>query len=53
LIIADGRRDRRLLGEARFTIAELNESMTCPVIFAPKDSLYLLPLIKLRGKNTC
>ena len=42
LILADGRRDRRLLGEALFNIEELNETLTCPVIFAPKDSLYLL-----------
>lgn len=42
LILADGRRDRRLLGEALFAISELNETLTCPVIFAPKDSLYLL-----------
>jgi len=42
LILADGRRDRRLLGEAVFTISQLDESMTCPVIFAPADSLYLL-----------
>ena len=42
LILADGRRDRRLLGEASFTVYELNETLTCPVIFAPKDSLYLL-----------
>src|SRR5881396_3742635 len=42
LVLADGRRDRRLLGEAVLTIAQLNESLTCPVIFAPKDSLYLL-----------
>ncbi|NIR47058.1 Retroviral aspartyl protease [candidate division KSB1 bacterium] len=42
LILADGRRDRRLLGEALFTIYDLNETLTCPVIFAPKDSLYLL-----------
>jgi predicted aspartyl protease len=42
LILADGRRDRRLLGEAVLTVQELNESMTCPVIFAPKESLYLL-----------
>ncbi len=41
-ILADGRRDRRLLGEALFTISELNETLTCPVIFAPKDSLFLL-----------
>ena len=42
LILADGRRDRRLLGEAVLTISQLNESLTCPVIFAPADSLYLL-----------
>ena len=42
LILADGRRDRRLLGEAVMTVPQLNESLTCPVIFAPKDSLYLL-----------
>jgi clan AA aspartic protease len=41
-ILADGRRDRRLLGEAVFTIPQLNESLTCPVIFAPANSLYLL-----------
>lgn len=42
LVLADGRRDRRLLGEAVLTVPQLNESLTCPVIFAPKDSLYLL-----------
>jgi predicted aspartyl protease len=42
LILADGRRDRRLLGEAVLTISQLNESLTCPVIFGPADSLYLL-----------
>jgi len=42
LILADGRRDRRLLGEAVLTISQLGESLTCPVIFAPADSLYLL-----------
>jgi len=42
LILADGRRDRRLLGEALFTIADLDETLTCPVVFAPKESLYLL-----------
>jgi hypothetical protein len=41
-IFTDGRRDRRLLGEAVLTIPQLDESMTCPVIFAPADSLYLL-----------
>lgn len=42
LILADGRRDRRLLGEAVFTIPQLDESLTCPVVFAPADSLYLI-----------
>jgi predicted aspartyl protease len=42
LILANGRRDRRLLGEAVLTIPQLDESLTCPVIFAPANSLYLL-----------
>ena len=42
LVMADGRRDTRLLGEARLTIEELGETLTCPVIFGPDDSLYLL-----------
>jgi predicted aspartyl protease len=42
LILADGRRDRRLLGEAVLTVSELEESLTCPVVFAPPGSLYLL-----------
>jgi hypothetical protein len=31
LILTEGRRDRRLLGEALFTIEELHETLTCPV----------------------
>ena len=42
LILADGRHDRRLLGEAVLTITELDESLTCPVVFGPPGSLYLL-----------
>ena len=42
LILADGRHDRRLMGEALFTLRELDETLTCPVVFAPKGSLYLL-----------
>src|SRR6266404_5931459 len=42
LILAEGRRDRRLLGEASLTVPELGETLTCPVIFAPVNSLYLL-----------
>ena len=42
VILTDGRKDRRLLGEALLTIPDLDETLTCPVIFAPKGSLYLL-----------
>ena len=42
LILADGRRDRRLLGEALLFISEIGETLTCPVLFAPTGSLYLL-----------
>lgn len=42
LILADGRHDRRLLGEAVLTIPQLDESLTCPMVFAPSGSLYLL-----------
>jgi predicted aspartyl protease len=42
LIMADGRRTQRPFGEARFTISELGETMTCPIIFAPPGALYLL-----------
>ncbi|HUE90362.1 MAG TPA: hypothetical protein VMO26_30120 [Vicinamibacterales bacterium] len=37
--MADGRRDRRLLGEAIFTLQQPQESLTCPVVFAPPGSL--------------
>ena len=42
LILADGRRDHCQLGEAVLTVPELEESLTCPVVFAPSGSLYLL-----------
>ncbi len=42
LVLADGRREQRLLGEARLTLEELGETLTCPVIFGPPGSLYLL-----------
>jgi clan AA aspartic protease len=42
LIMADGRHDKRLIGEARLSIESLDETLTCPVIFGPDDSLYLL-----------
>jgi hypothetical protein len=42
LVLVDGRRERRLLGEAGLSIEQLGESITCPVIFAPQGSPYLL-----------
>ena len=42
IVLADGRADRRLLGEARLAIEGLEGPLTCPVIFAPSGSLYLL-----------
>ena len=42
LVLADGRHEQRLLGEARMTVAELVETLTCPIIFGPPGSLYLL-----------
>src|SRR5262245_16229992 len=42
LVLADGRHEQRLLGEARMTLAELEETLTCPVVFGPPGSLYLL-----------
>lgn len=49
LVPADGRRDRRLFGEALFTLQQLNETFTCPVVFGPKDSLYLLATTALEN----
>ena len=40
VILADGRRER--LGEARMTVEGLGETLTCPLVFGPKGSLYLL-----------
>lgn len=42
LIMADGRHDTRLLGFCNFQIEEQEGEIPCPVIFAPKDSLFLL-----------
>ena len=42
LILADGRRETRLLGFCDFEIEGLEGAIPCPVIFAPKDSLFLL-----------
>jgi predicted aspartyl protease len=42
LILADGRQDTRLLGFCDFQIEGFEGSIPCPVIFAPKGSLFLL-----------
>ncbi len=42
VILADGRRERRLFGEARLSVEGLDETLTCPLVFGPKGSLYLL-----------
>lgn len=41
-VLADGRRDRRLVGEALLTIAGIAETITCLVVFGPPGSLFLL-----------
>ena len=40
VILADGRRDRRLLGHVSITLPELNETLICQILFGTKDSLY-------------
>ena len=42
LLLADGRRDRRLMGEAKLAIEGLEDALTCQIIFAPAGSLCLL-----------
>jgi hypothetical protein len=42
LVFADGRQEMRLLGFCDFEIEELEGRIPCPVIFAPKGSLFLL-----------
>jgi len=42
LILADGREFRRLFGYCRFEIEGLESQEICPVIFAPKDSMFLI-----------
>jgi hypothetical protein len=41
-IFVDGTKDRRLVGEALFTIEGTGESITCLVVFGPPGSLLLL-----------
>jgi predicted aspartyl protease len=41
-VFADGKKDRRLVGEAAFSIEGSGETITCLVVFGPPDSLLLL-----------
>ena len=41
-VFADGTKDRRLVGEAAFSIEGSDETVTCLVVFGPPGSLYLL-----------
>lgn len=42
LVFAGGKTDRRLVGEAAFTIDGTGETITCLVVFGPPGSLFLL-----------
>jgi predicted aspartyl protease len=42
LVLADGRKDTRQLGFCNFEINTFEGRITCPVIFAPTGSLFLL-----------
>ena len=42
LVLADGRQETRLLGFCDFQVEGLEGSIPCPVVFAPKGSLFLL-----------
>ena len=42
LVLADGRQETRLLGFCDLEVEGLEGSIPCPVIFAPKGSLFLL-----------
>jgi clan AA aspartic protease len=42
LVMADGRRDTMQMGEAKLAIEGLDETLTCPIVFGPDESLNLL-----------
>ena len=42
LVLADGRQEARLLGFCDFQIEGLEGHIPCPVVFAPKGSLFLI-----------
>jgi predicted aspartyl protease len=42
VVLADGRHETRLLGFCDFQVEGLDGSIPCPVVFAPRGSLFLL-----------
>ena len=42
LVLADGRQETRLFGFCDFQIEGLEGNIPCPVVFAPKSSLFLI-----------
>lgn len=51
VVFPDGKKDRRLVGEAAFSIEGTNETITCVVVFGPPGSLLLLGATAL--ENFC
>jgi len=49
VVLADGRREQLRVGEARMTLADFGETVTCLVIFAPPGSLHLLGATALKN----
>ena len=41
-VFADGKKDRRLVGEAAFSLEGSDETIMCLVVFGPPSSLFLL-----------
>lgn len=50
-VFADGKKDRRLVGEAAFSIEGTDETITCLIVFGPPGSLLLLGATAL--ENFC
>ena len=48
-VFADGRKDTRLIGNAVLKIEGIDERQICVVVFAPKDSLFLLGATSLEN----
>jgi len=49
VVLANGQRERRLLGSAVLTLPDLKETLPSLVMFGSKESLYLLGAMALEG----